>query len=138
MKKINVNTNYNVMKELAKQLGINYVGVKKEDLVNMINQKIEEQNKQTKKGGKWYEQEDAFPFQIGDLAIITNHPNKAIVGRMIQIVGPSSKRNAVKCHLINPKTGGHQKTCLSLDFDMITKHNPQYLVPVITTSYIIA
>ena len=128
MKKITIETNYNVMKEMAKELGINYVGVKKEDLVKMINEKIEKQNKKPVKKGKWYEQEGAFPFQIGDLAIITNHPNKGILGRMVEIVGPSSKRNAVKCYLINPKNGGRQKTCLSLDFDMITKYNPQYLV----------
>lgn len=130
MKKVTIETNYNVMKELAKKFGINYVGVKKEDLVNMINQKIEESK--PKKGGKWYEQEGAFPFKPGDLVILVNHPNKAINGRMVEVVGPSSKRNALKGYLINPKTGGKQKTCLSLDFDMVELYTSQY--PMVVNS----
>ena len=128
MKKVTIETNYNVIKEVAKELGINYVGIKKEVLVEQVNTKID--SLAPKKGGKWYEQENAFSFTEGSLAIITNHKNKAIMGRMVQITGPSSKRNAVKCHLISPKDGAHQKTALSLDFDMITEYIPQY--PVVT------
>ena len=126
MEKVTIETNYNVMKELAKKLEINYVGVKKEDLVKIINQKIKESK--PKKGGKWYEKEGSFPYKEGDIVVIVNHPNKAIIGRMVEVVGPSTKRNAIKGHLISPKDGGRQKTCLSLDFDMVELKQMNYPV----------
>ena len=145
MKKVNAETNWNTIKETAKELGIKFVGVAKETIIENINNKIEEmeaakaKETETKKPtGKWYEQEGAFPYQAGDLMIITNHKNAAILNRMVEIAGPSTKRNAVKCWLINPKTGGRQKTCLSLDFDMVTKYTPQYPVIVETTSIVVA
>lgn len=147
MKKLNMETKFNVVKEMANELGIKYVGVKKEVIIENINNKIDEIEasksqesqetpKETKKAGKWYEQEGAFPYTEGTLMIITNHPNKAIVGRMVEVSGPSTKRNAVKCFLISGKNGQKQKTHLSLDFDMVTEHTPQYpaLIPSIITA----
>ena len=134
MKKVNMETNYNVMKEVAKELGLKFVGIKKEDLVNSINNKIDEMEKskkENKKSNKWYDQENAFPYQEGDIAFInTNFKDKGIHNRMIQIQGPSTKKNAVKVKLYNPKTGETQKTCFSLDFGMFDLYSPQY--PTIT------
>lgn len=140
MKKVNEKTEWNVIKEMAKELGLKFVGVKKEILIEQVNNKIDElkASEKPKKSGKWFEQEGAFPYTEGSLAIITNHKNKAIVGRMVEIVGPSTKRNAIKCWLINPKNGGRQKTCLSLDFEMVTGYTPQYPVVVETISYVMA
>ena len=141
MKKVNAETNWNTIKETAKELDIKFVGVKKEILIQEINAKIEEMEaakKEKAPKGKWYDQEGAFPYQAGGLMVITNHKNSAIVGRMVEIAGPSTKRNAVKCWLINEKTGGRQKTCLSLDFDMVTEYIPQYPVVVETTSIVVA
>ena len=131
MKKVNNETNWNTIKETAKELDIKFVGVKKETIIENINNKIEEleaaKAQETKKPkGKWYEQEGAFPYTEGSLAIISNHKNAVIVNRMVEIAGPSTKRNAIKCWLINEKTGARQKTCLSLDFDMVTEYIPQY------------
>ena len=101
----------------------------------MENKQIEVQ--EVKKAGKWFEMENAFPFTEGSLATITNHQNKAILGRMVEVVGPSTKRNALKGYLINPKNGQRQNTCLSLDFDMITEYQPQYPVVVPTSSIVL-
>jgi len=134
MKKVTMETNFNVIKETAKELEIKFVGVKKEVLVEQINAKID--SLKPKKAGKWFEQENAFPYNEGDLSIIVNHKNKAIVGRMFEIVGPSTKKNAFKGYLINPKTGARQGTCLSLDFDMVETFTPQY--PALVPSRVIA
>ena len=106
MKKVNAETNWNTIKETAKELGVKFVGVNKEILIQEINTKIEEmeaaKKEETKASkGKWYDQEGAFPYQAGGLMVITNHKNQAIVGRMVEIAGPSTKRNAVKCFFIN-------------------------------------
>ena len=146
MKKVNMETNWNTIKETAKELGVKFVGVNKEVIIENINAKIDEMEAQKaseqpevkKESGKWYNQEGAFPYTEGSLMIITSHKNQAIVGRMVEVAGPSTKRNAVKCWLINEKTGGKQKTCLSLDFDMVTKYIPQYPMVVETTSRVIA
>jgi len=138
MKKISMDTNFNTIKEMAKELNIKFVGIKKEILVEQINAKIEEtaSTEKPKKAGKWFEQENAFPYTEGSLMIITNHKNSAILGRMVEVVGPSTKRNAFKGYLINPNSGARQGTCLSLDFEMVTEHTPQY--PSIIPSHIIA
>lgn len=66
---------------------------------------------------KWYEEEGAFPYQAGDtVQIITGkdlHLRKAVV------VGPSTKKNALKAQLIHPIKNEPQKTQCSFDFDRL-------------------
>lgn len=134
MKKVNNETHYNTLKEIAKELGIKFVGIKKEVIIENINKKIDELNKseKPKKGGKWFEQENAFPYNEGEILEIINHKNAAIIGRRVQVIGPSTKRNAIKVQLICINTGSLQKTKLSLDFEIVEKVQMNY--PVISNN----
>lgn len=72
------------------------------------------------KSKKWYEEEDAFPYQDGDVVEIVS--GKDLIGRKVMVKQPSTKKNALKGYLIHPVTGNLQKTFISVDFDRIELH----------------
>lgn len=120
MKKVTLETHYNELVKAARELNLKFVGIKREVLVKSINDAIDAM-KPTPTRGKWYEQENAFPYEIGQMVIInTSYRHKGIHNRIVEVTGPSTKRNAIKGHLINPLNGEKQKTCISLDFVDIT------------------
>lgn len=165
--KVTTETPRTELNEMAKGLGINWVGVSTENLVNDINSKmndllnginseeeqqlvidevvpesamevvqegeIEEDDKedeedqpetssskapaaQTKKVGKWFENEEAILFQKDDKVEIIEGP---LTGRFAVIDKPSAKKDATKAFLINPKTNELQKTNVTLDYDKL-------------------
>lgn len=72
--------------------------------------------------GKWYEQDGAFPYQAGQKIEITemeNTKHSFLNGREAVIVGPSTKKNAVKAQLVNPKNGKLQKTECTFNYSEI-------------------
>lgn len=121
MKKVTLETPYNEMIKVARELNVKFVGIKKEVIVESINKKIDEMKPATPTKGKWHEQENAFPYEVGQMVIInSSYRHKGIHNRIVEVSGPSTKRNAIKGHLINPLNGEKQKTCISLDFKDIT------------------
>lgn len=69
------------------------------------------------KAPKWFEEEGAFPYKDGDVVEIVS--GKDLIGRLVQVKQPSTKKNALKGHLIHPTTNQLQKTFLSVDFDRV-------------------
>lgn len=69
------------------------------------------------KAPKWFEEKDANPYQAGDVVQIET--GKDLIGRKVEVVQPSTKKNALKGYLINPVNGQRQKTFLSVDFDRV-------------------
>lgn len=125
MKKVDVNMKYNELVEIAKKFGIKWVGIKKEAIVENINKKIEEYNKQLNKKEKgmvkmkkekWYHQPGALPFKGGEVVVINeNYPT--LTGRKAIITIPSKKEKTMKAHLINEKLNRLQRTQIELRFD---------------------
>lgn len=115
MKKVNKETHYNVIKSTAAQLGIKFVGVRKDDLIAAVNNKISEQEPLSTT--KWYEVEGAYSFSKGEMVKIVG--GKCLLGRTAKVEKPSSKKNAIKAFLLNDKTGTFQKTCITVDIENI-------------------
>jgi len=153
-------TEYRDIAAKAKELGLNYVGVKKDALLDQVNEMIakinngeatlpeievptaEDQDEsgeiETNEDGtttaprakrertqaaprvkakKWFEEEGAFTFAEGDIVQIES--GKDLIGRKVEVVQPSAKKNAFKGYLLHPVTGERQKTFLSVDFDRV-------------------
>jgi hypothetical protein len=131
MKKFTIEQ-YVEAKEMAKELGINYVGKTKETLVNEVNEKLAaaQQNKKEKvKKEKWYA--NGYGFQPGDVVDIQykviekNGEIKHILhGRNAVIIGPSANKNMVKAYLTHPKTGEQLNCPITLDINLISLYIP--------------
>lgn len=65
------------------------------------------------KGQKWYETTTPL-YNQGDIVDIIAGP--CLVGRQAEITRPSSKKDAMKCKLINPKDGTLQGTEITMDY----------------------
>jgi hypothetical protein len=121
---------------MAAKLGVVYTGIKKPEIIKRVNERIEEYEKKSlelpdkkvkntnhegeifrQKAPKWYEAENAFPYKKGDIVEVVAGP--ILIGRLISVTQPSSKKNAIKGHLIHPKTGELQRTHITFDFDKI-------------------
>lgn len=69
------------------------------------------------KAKKWFEEEGAFPYQAGDVVEIVS--GKDLIGRKLQVIEPSAKKDMVKGRLVHPVTGGLQGTVIAIAFDRI-------------------
>ncbi|MNJ89950.1 hypothetical protein D3C87_75390 [compost metagenome] len=125
MKKVSIETGYNVLKEVGKLFDLKVVGIKAEVLVEQINKEIDALNSKPAKSGKWYENVE-LPFKEGD---IVNVISGWAEGRQIKIVKPSAKVNAFKGQLFNPKTGTPQGTLVGIEMADIELYVPN--LPVI-------
>lgn len=69
---------------------------------------------------KWFENKDAFPYNEGDVVEILDMPkHKGLIGRKAVVVKPSAKKDALKAHLLHPKTGLPQDSLITLEFNNI-------------------
>lgn len=66
---------------------------------------------------KWHEVEGAFPYKAGDRIEIVG--GEILIGRKAEVVKPSAKKDALKCILINDRTGQLQKCTITMDFAKI-------------------
>jgi hypothetical protein len=132
MKKVNENTKWNEIKETAKELGINPIGIKKPLLIETINNKIDELEKAEKKNEpkkKWYEVEEV-PVQINDIAEVVNRD--FLLGRRLIVTEYSNKPGFVRGYMINEKTGAYMKTLGSYKITQIKKVDLQ--LPMVITN----
>lgn len=85
------------------------------------------------KAKKWFEEENAFPYQEGDTVQIVG--GKDLLLRLALVVKPSAKKNAVKAQLIHPITGEPQRTQCSFDFErlLLIKSNGEEINTPLTT-----
>jgi hypothetical protein len=119
---------YKLAVEKAKELGIKFVGVKKEALVNAVNEALATQSKPAKKE-KWYA--NGYGFQPGDVVDIQHKVIKKngvvkqiLQGRQAIIIGPSANENMVKAYLTDPKTGEQLNCPITLDVNLINLYIP--------------
>lgn len=128
---------YKEAKEAAKGFGINFVGKKKEVLVELVNKEIDKLNKLNKKEQpkkeKWYT--NGYGFQPGDVVVIEKKnvleggvPKEILHNRHARIVKPSEVEGMVKAILINNKNGQEQNCEISLEIKFINKLEKQLMV----------
>jgi hypothetical protein len=129
MKKVNENTKWNEIKEIAKELGINPIGIKKPLLMETINNKIDELEKEQNKSQKWYEVEE-MPVQINDIAEVVNRD--FLLGRRLIVTEYSNKPGFVRGYMINEKSGAYMKTLGSYKITQIKKVELQ--LPMVITN----
>ena len=132
MKKFTVEQ-YQEAKAMAKEFGINFVGKKKEVLVQMVNEAIETKEAakaKTAKKEKWYA--NGYGFQQGDtVQIISKTIEKAgitkeiLQGRKACIIGPSNNEGMVKALLFDKKTGELLNCPITLEISKIFKVETQ-------------
>ena len=132
MKKINMETKWNEMKEVAKSLGINPIGKKKEAIIEMVNAKIEEETK--KPAGKWYEEEGVPHFEKGQVLEVCNR--EFLGGRRLVMEEYSRRTGFIRGYMIDPKTGGLQKTLGSHKITQVKTVDMS--LPAIIPSHVIA
>lgn len=117
---VDINTDWEEIKEMAKEFDLNVGGVKKEELIEAVNRKVLEYQGNDKP--KWYEIHGCM-YNAGDeVRILNGH----LEGRRAIINKPSAKKFAVKGFLINEKTGEEQVTNIALNYDdieLISKAN---------------
>lgn len=88
----------------------------------------EEDGPVQQRGQKWHEVEGAYTYQAGDIVkVIEVEPKQILVGRYVEVVKPSRKRNALKGHLVNDKDGSLQGTLVTFDFHKIVKSSKEEL-----------
>ena len=125
---------YQEAKAVAKEFGINFVGKKKQELVDLVNEAIakkeaeEKATKETKapKKEKWYA--NGYGFNPGDVVqIISKTIYKAGVtkeilqGRKASIIGPSNNKGMVKAFLFDEKTNELLNCPITLEISKIFK-----------------
>lgn len=115
IERISMDTEWKEMVSVAKSLGLNAIGKKKEIVVQMVNQKIAEDSKEEKV--KWHEIEGACPFQEGDILEVCNREHLA--GRHLQMVEVSQREGFIRGYMINPKNGKLLKTLGSHRIDQL-------------------
>lgn len=120
MEMVNKDTQWNVIKETAKELGINSVGIKKDILIASINDAIAAQSKKEEAPkGKWYEEEGVPQFNPGDVLEVCNR--EFLAGRKLQMVEYSKREGFIRGYMIDPKSGKLQKTLGSHKIDQVQK-----------------
>ncbi|MNO10597.1 hypothetical protein D3C76_01370 [compost metagenome] len=132
MKNVNVEMSNESLVTVAGLFDIATEGVEKETLVTNINTAIDELQaaRASRAKSKWYEVENANPYNEGDVVKITS--GDILVGRFAEVVRPSSKANAVKAYLLTPKEGARQGTLITLDFDKIEASKFEAVAPKAT------
>lgn len=109
MEKFTKDSDYNVMKEVAKDLKINPVGKKKEVLAEELNTAVAKQEKENKEPAKkWYEEEGACEFEPGDIGEVCNR--EFLEGRRFRVKEISRRKGYVRGYMLDAKTGEEQKT----------------------------
>lgn len=68
---------------------------------------------------KWFEIENSFPYAVGEQLVVVAGPS--LIGRRVLVEKPSAKKEALKCYLVNPKTGEKQGTLITMDFAKLRK-----------------
>jgi len=168
MELLPTNAEYRDIAAKAKELGLSYVGVKKDALLEEVNamiakinngeaevpaaeaSEINEENEENENEGtetpetgtpspaqaaakkaagkqkertvrqaakKWFEEPGANPYNEGDVVEIIG--GKYLIGRKLQVLEPSAKKDMVKGKLIHPVTGGLQNTVIAIAFERI-------------------
>lgn len=129
MKKVTNEMKYNELKEVAKELGIKFVGVKTADLVIAINEEIEKRTPAAKapkvKKEKWYA--NGYGFEAGETVTIVSKTiekngeiKEILQGRQASIIGPSANEGMVKAFLFE-KDGTLLNCPITLEIAKINK-----------------
>ncbi|MNB84021.1 hypothetical protein D3C81_384470 [compost metagenome] len=136
MKKFTVEQ-YGEAKVVAKEFGINSVGKKKQDLVDLVNEAIakKEAEKVAKpaKKEKWYA--NGYGFNPSDVVIIESktiekagETKEILQGRKASIIGPSTNEGMVKAFLFDEKTGQLLNCPITLEIAKINKEETQIVL----------
>ena len=135
MKKFESTAKYNEVKEVAKELGIKFVGVKTIDLIQTVNAEIEKRQEVQEKEVKPKVKERTSKKTLADYGLEENQivtiigfevKGKTILaGRQVSITRTSRTNGYIKGRLINEEDGTLQKTEIAITMDIIIKENTE-------------
>lgn len=126
MKKFESTAKYKEVTPVAKELGIKFVGVKTEVLIELVNAKIEEMEAakapkapRKQKASKTLADYGLFEGQVVTITGFDVKGKTILAGREVQITRPSRAKGYIKGRLINSETGEAQKTEIAITMDII-------------------